>query len=115
VTQPQNDPVTIDPDSVTPARQTGHLFHAWMEDCDQWEGWAMYTNLRTAMEIAAAAYADDEYPFRNDAEEPGAAPGVLVWTHAHHSWHLIDGGRDTRIRITPTAIYGRAPSKQDAQ
>jgi hypothetical protein len=110
--QPQADPVTIDPDTVSKATQAGTFFHAWMEDCDQWDGWAMFTDLRTAMEITAAQYADDEYPFRNDTEDSGAAPGELTWTSDHGSWHLTDAGRDTMIRLTRTIVYGSAAQEQ---
>lgn len=102
------EPVAIDPDAVAQASIAGQFLHAWMEDTDQWDGWAMFTDLRTAMEITAAHYADEEYPFRNDTEEPGAKPRPLVWTKDHGSWHLTDGGRDTLIRLTTTTVYGPA-------
>jgi hypothetical protein len=104
---PAPDPVTVDPNDQTSLARTGDLFHAWMEGSDAWDGWAMYTDLDTAMKVAAVAYADEEYPYRDEPDDEGCSkPGQLVWTKVYGSWHLADGGRDTRIRITLTAVYG---------
>jgi hypothetical protein len=106
---PAPDPVVIDLVAPGGAVKTGLLYHAWMEDSDCWDGWAMYTDLPTAMEQAAQQYADDEYPYRNEPDdEECAKPGQLVWTSAHGTWHLAEAGKDTGIRITLTAVYGPA-------
>lgn len=100
---PQPDPVTIDLANTRRVAKASVVFHAYMEDSDMWDGWAMYADLPTALQTAASDYVDGEYGDQDDPETD--RPGVLVWSMAYGSWHLSDGGKDTLVRVTETAVY----------
>lgn len=103
---PKPDPITIDLANTRRVTKAGTVFHAWREDTDYWDGWAMYTELQTALQTAASDYVEHEYGDQDDPET--ARPGALVWTKAHGSWHLSEGGIDTHVRVTETDVYAVA-------
>lgn len=106
---PAPEPMTTVLADTKPIAKANTVFHAWMEDADQWDGWAMYTDLPTALQHAAVDYVSGEYPDPDDDEPDLAKPGALVWTsRTGASWCLADDDRDTGVRVTPTAVYGPA-------
>lgn len=103
--QPSTFPdITIDLAATRPVRKASSVFHAWMEGTDMWDGWAMYTDLPTALQAAASDYVESEY---GDPDEPDAVqPGPLVWSsRTGTEWHLADGGHGTNVIVTATTVY----------
>jgi hypothetical protein len=88
-----------------PVRKAHTVFHAWKEDTDMWDGWAMYTDLQTALQTAASDYVESEYGDQDDPESP--RPGELTWAKEHGSWHLSDGATATLVQVSPTPVYRR--------
>jgi hypothetical protein len=103
--QPSTFPdVVIDLAASRPVRKAHTVFHAWKEDTDTWDGWAMYTDLQTALQTAASDYVSGEYGDQDDPET--ARPNLLVWSSRNGTeWHLTDGGHGTDITVTATTVY----------
>lgn len=81
------------------------VYEAWREDENGWDGQALYLDLATAKEQAAADYVTQEYGDQDDPES--ARPGELAWADEHGSWHLSDGDTATLIQVTATPVLRR--------
>lgn len=100
---PAPDPIRIDLTQTRRNAKVGTVFHAWWEDSDMWDGWAMYDNLQDALQGAASDYVGEEYGHQDDPEE--RYDGILEWHFKYGSWRLTDEGTDTGVQVTETAVY----------
>ncbi|MDX2550163.1 hypothetical protein [Streptomyces stelliscabiei] len=104
--------------TVTPRLATAlTIWHAWMEDSDWWDGNALYLDLDTAKTHAAYDYEGDEYghPDPDDADDEPRATPEFTWIEAYGSWHLIDHGRDTGIRLAARPVHRPASEREVRQ
>ena len=100
---PALDPIRIDLAQTRRNVKVGTVFHAWWEDSDMWDGWAMYDNLQDALQGAASDYVGEEYGHKDDPKE--RYDGILEWHFKYGSWRLSDEGTDTGVQVTETAVY----------
>lgn len=90
-----------------------HVYQAWMEDRDWWDGNALYVDLDLAKAHAANDYEADEYPEPDDDE--GSPKTDFEWRETHGFWHLFDHGQDTLVRLSPRHVFRNATPEETAR
>jgi hypothetical protein len=93
------------------------LWQAWWENYDRWDGYALYVDLDLAKKHGEHDYKGDEYghPAPDDEdEEPGSTP-EFTWVEVGGSWHLMDHGQDTLVRLSPAPVYRAASEREIRQ
>jgi len=108
--EPETDPVPRLAVALT-------LWQAWWENYDQWDGYALYLDLDLAKKHGAHDYKGDEYghhDLADEEEEPSSQPD-FEWVEVGESWHLLDHGQDTLVRLYPVPVYRKASAREIRQ
>jgi hypothetical protein len=106
-----------EPDTVPRLAVALTLWQAWWENYDRWDGYALYFDLDLAKKHGAHDYKGDEYghPDPEDQDEdPGDTPD-FEWVEKLGSWHLLDHGKDTLVRLSPAPVYRAASEREIRQ
>lgn len=91
---------------------TVHL--AWWEDHDIWDGYALYLDEDTAKSRAADDYETSEYGDPEDHTDEDPPRPLLSWQTSYDRWCLMDGDRDTGVRVNAMPVH-RAASPREIQ
>lgn len=86
-----------------------HVFHAYWEDFDQWDGNHFYDTLSLAKEMAGKDYVAYEYPDPDDFDDDDyEKPGALTWAPiGKFYWQLYDNEHYTGVWIFQGPVKGR--------
>lgn len=108
---------TKEPETVPRLAEAVTVWQAWWENYDSWDGYALYFDLDLAKKHGAHAYKGDEYghtDLEDQDEEPGDTPD-FKWVEERGSWHLLDHGKDTLVRLSPVPVYREASEREIRQ
>lgn len=96
-----------------------HLYQAWWEDNDMWDGYALYLDEDTAKTHAALDYLGYEYSCRGACDDEGTDDHSYVPTTAWHkgprAWHLLADGVDTLVQVFRTPVYRPSTDRERRQ
>jgi hypothetical protein len=108
---------TSEPDTVPRLAVALILWQAWWEGYDTWDGNAHYVDLDLAKKHGAHAYKGEEYghPDPDDEDEEPTSTPDFEWVEERGSWHLLDHGKDTLVRLSPAPVYRAASDREIRQ